>query len=128
MRAIERLTLIYNANAGLWSAIVDSARKALDLKACTLCTITHGLAGERDEWRRCSAGLNVPIEYLHRDELPSELSALAGGRLPCVVADAGGERSVLAGPDDLAACAGSPEALERALRERAAAAGLAFPE
>jgi hypothetical protein len=128
VRTIERITLIYNANSGFWSAVVDSARKALDLNACSLCTITHGLTGERGEWRACSAGLDVPIDYLHRDELSSELLELTGGRLPCVLGESGAARHVLVGPDDLAACTGSASALERIIRERAAEAGLAFPE
>ncbi len=51
---IRRLILIYNADAGKLSALVDSARKVLKLNGCALCSITHGLAGEKDEWRGMS--------------------------------------------------------------------------
>jgi hypothetical protein len=127
MRNIDRLTLVYSARSGLWASIVDSARKAFDLNACTLCTITHGLAGAKEEWRTCTVGLNVPIDYLHSDELKGELGELASARLPCVIAHAGSDLYVLVEPDALAECAGSVSALDRALRSSAQAAGLAFP-
>lgn len=128
MRTIERLILVYNANSGRWAALVDSARKALDLNACTLCTITHGLAGEKDSWRECRSGLNVPVDSLHRDELSEEVARLTTGGLPCILAEAGGERWVLLDPRALASCAGSVEALDRELRSAAASAGLVFPD
>ena len=46
---IKRLVLVYDANSGTWSAVLDSARKLLSLDACGLCAITHGLAGEKSE-------------------------------------------------------------------------------
>lgn len=125
-RTIERLILIFDANSGRWSALVDSAKKALQLNACSLCTITHGLAGEKAAWRECKAGLNVPVDYLHRDELGGGMAEV--GRLPCVVAEVGGERVVLVTPDTLSACGGEVDALDAELRASAARHGLAFPD
>ena len=78
-RTIERLIFVFDADSGALSAFFDSAKKALRLGGCALCTITHGLAGERSEWRECKEELGVPVEYVHRDEIGPELrEALRG--------------------------------------------------
>ena len=46
-RRIQRLVFVYAADSGLFHALVDSAKKLLMVKGCSLCAITHGLAGER---------------------------------------------------------------------------------
>ncbi|HSL81751.1 MAG TPA: hypothetical protein VLF66_03190 [Thermoanaerobaculia bacterium] len=43
-RRIDRLILVYAAESGLTNAVVDSAKKLLMVKGCSLCAITHGLA------------------------------------------------------------------------------------
>lgn len=124
---IERLLFVYAADSGLVSAWVDSARKLLRLKGCTLCSLTHGLAGERLDWRECKDELGVPIDYLHRDELPPALEQAVGRRLPCVVAQAGGRLAVLLDPAALERCQGSVSDLRGRLRAHAAMSGLALP-
>ena len=52
-RPIDRLMFVFSADAGSFNAFLDSARKLLRIKGCTLCSITHGLAGEKSEWREC---------------------------------------------------------------------------
>jgi hypothetical protein len=69
-RTIDELILVYAADAGLVSALADSARKHFRLKGCTLCEITHGLAGERTEWQECTVAFGVPITCYHRDDVP----------------------------------------------------------
>ena len=125
-RTIDRLIFIFDANSGKWSAFLDSARKALQLEACSLCTITHGLAGEKSEWKECKADLGVPIDYLHKDELSGDLKKLVGGKLPCIVAEAAGERVLLVPRDVLSECKGDVDALNERLHAHAERLGLAF--
>lgn len=98
-RRIQRLIFVYAAESGLLSAFVDSAKKLLMLKGCSLCAITHGLAGERHEWRECREEIGVPIEIFHSDDTPPEVFAVVDGNLPCVVADTGDDLVLLLRPE-----------------------------
>jgi len=125
---IERLIFVYNADSGRLSAMIDSARKLLQIDGCTLCSITHGLAGEKDDWKSCRDEMGVPVDYLHKDELEGEVAALVGDALPCVVATApGGRLEVLLPPGVIDRCQGSVDDLRGRLRVHAAMKGLAFP-
>lgn len=125
---IERLVFVYNADSGRLSAMIDSARKLLQIDGCTLCSITHGLAGEKDEWKSCRDEIGVPVDYLHKDEVDGEIAELVGGALPCVVASApGGRLEVLLPPEVIDRCQGSVDDLRGRLRIHAAMKGLSLP-
>lgn len=104
---IERLLFIYNADSGKWGAFVDSAKKLLMINGCALCSITHGLAGERSEWKECRDELGVSIDYVHRDELTPQLKALVDNALPCIVAQTRVGPILLVRPEVLERCRGS---------------------
>ena len=124
---IRRLILIYNADAGKLSALVESARKVLRLDGCSLCGITHGLAGEKDEWRGCRAEIGVPIDTLHRDEICGPIKQLVGEALPCVVAETAAGPRVLLTPDVLERCRGSVGDFRGRLLTHAAMRDLELP-
>ena len=124
---IRRLILIYNADAGRLSALVDSARKVLRLNGCSLCSITHGLAGEKDEWRSCRAEIGVPIDTLHRDEIFGPMKQLVGDCLPCVVAETAAGPRILLTPDVLERCRGSVDDFRGRLLTHAAMRDLELP-
>ncbi len=125
--AVRRLILIYNADTGKLNALVDSARKVLKLNGCALCDITHGLTGERSEWRSCRAELGVPIDILHRDEIFGRLKQLVEDTLPCVVAETAGGPQVLLTPDVLERCRGSVADFKGRLLTHAAMRDLEIP-
>jgi hypothetical protein len=130
-RRIDRLIFVFNAGSGSFNAFLDSARKLLQIKGCTLCTITHGLAGEKSEWKDCKEEIGVPVDYVHKDEIKPELQRAIGGdggNLPCVVAEAGGELIFLLGPDVLDRCKGSVADLKGRLGVFSAMKGLELPE
>ncbi|MBI3606903.1 MAG: hypothetical protein HY207_02935 [Nitrospirae bacterium] len=104
---IERLLFIYAADSGKWGAFVDSAKKLFMLNGCALCSITHGLAGEKSAWRDCKEELGVPIDYVHRDELTQQLKVLVGDSLPCIVAQTRLGPMLLVRPEVLERCRGS---------------------
>lgn len=126
-RTIDRLIFVFDADSGALSAFFDSARKALRLGGCALCSITHGLTGERAEWTDCKEELGLPVEYVHRDELWAELDRTIRGRLPCVVADVEGELVELMDRDVLERCRGSVADLRGRLGYFASLRGLALP-
>lgn len=106
-RAIDRLIFVFDAESGAISAFFDSARKALKLGGCALCSITHGITGESSAWRDCREEIGVPVEYVHRDEVNGALEETVDGSLPCVIADAGGELILLLDREVLERCQGS---------------------
>jgi hypothetical protein len=115
-RKIDRLLFIFDADAGKWGAFVDSAKKILMLKGCALCTITHGILGEKAEWRDCKEDLGIAIDYVHRDEVRGELKQVVGDNLPCIVASTGGKYILLLTPDILERCSGSVSDLKERLQ------------
>ena len=125
---IDRLLFVYNADSGKWSAFVDSARKVLKIQGCTLCSITHGLTGEKEDWRDCKDELGVPVDYVHRDEVTARLSENIGERRPAVVAEAGGNYTVLLGPEVLDRCRGSVADFKGRLMAYASMNALQFPQ
>jgi hypothetical protein len=126
-RTIDRLIFVFDADSGALNAFFDSARKTLNLGGCALCSITHGIAGERSEWKDCRDEIGVPVDYVHRDEVDDDLRAASGGELPCVVADAGDELVRLIDRDVLERCKGSVADFRGRLGFFASMHGLALP-
>jgi len=111
-----RLTLVFDADSGLLNLCRDAFKKAVGREECALCEITYGPLGRRRAWAACAARLGVAVEELHRDELPASWG-IARAALPCVLASAGEATPVvLLGRDELAACGGRVEELDRRLR------------
>ena len=127
-RRIDRLIFVFSADSGTLNAMLDSAKKLLRIKGCTLCAITHGLAGEKSEWRDCKEELGVPIDYVHRDEVSENLRSVVGDKLPCVVAQTGEDLVFLLGPDVLERCQGSVADLKGRLQTLSAMRRLELPQ
>lgn len=125
---IRHLILIYDADTGRLSALADSARKILRLNGCALCSITHGLAGEKSEWRSCRAEIGVPIDVLHRNEIFGPMKELVGKSLPCVVAETAAGPRVLLTSDVLDRCRGSVDDFRGRLLTHAAMRDLELPD
>ena len=126
-RTIERLIFVFDADSGSLSAFFDSARKALKLGGCALCSITHGLTGEKSDWRDCREEIGVPVEYVHRDEVSPELEEAAGGVLPAVVAAVDGDLVHLMDRQVLDRCRGSVSDFRGRLAVRAGMHHLVLP-
>lgn len=128
-KKIARLVFVFDAKSGKLGAWVDSAKKALMMKGCALCTITHGILGEKSEWQDCKAQIGVPVDYFHRDDMPSPVAEVASKLLPCVVAQLeDGSHELLVGPDVLDRCKGSVADLKSRLFIRALAQNMDLPE
>jgi hypothetical protein len=105
-KKVDRLVFIYDANSGKMGAFWDSAKKVLMIKGCALCTITHGILGEKNEWKACQQELGVPITYYHKDEIPEHLKGTVTGHLPCILAHIGRKYVMLLEPEVLDRCRG----------------------
>ena len=76
--------------------------------------------GTRAAKKHGSAGLSSKLEWLHSDEVPSDLSvAIANQSLPCVVADLDGRIEVLIDCAGLKSCNGEFAVFEDLLQRRA---------
>ncbi len=125
---ITRLYFVYNANSGTLAAIVDSAKKLLSINGCPLCSLTHSLAGERAEWKTCRDTMGVAVDYVHRDEVSSEMNAAIGNEsLPCVLARSESKLVVLLTADTIRRCNGSLADLRGRLSIHATMRNLTFP-
>jgi hypothetical protein len=105
-RKVDALIFVYDANSGKISAFLDSAKKVLMVGGCALCTITHGILGERNEWKECQEELGVPIRYYHRNDLSRILEDIVNERFPCILAQIGTEYTMLLEPGVLERCRG----------------------
>ena len=93
---------------------------------CALCDITHGTFRERADWKACRAGLAVPFDTVHRDELPPSLVGF-GAAFPYVAAETEHGPVLLLDAKAIDACAGDPEALVTAVGRAVDAHGLRWP-
>ena len=70
------LVFVYNADSGIFSAAADIAHKVLSPKTyrCNLCALTHSMFGMRKSWQEFLNTLEIPLEFLHADELQNRYS------------------------------------------------------
>lgn len=109
------LVFVYNAKSGVFNTLADAAHKIFSPQtyACNLCALTHTAVGMRREWKQFLEKLDVPLEFLHADEL-EERYGVTGVPLPAVFERGGGELKVLAGADAINGC-GTLDDLKRLL-------------
>ncbi|MFO0646496.1 MAG: hypothetical protein U0326_09685 [Polyangiales bacterium] len=119
-----RLVLIYRADAGVIPMIVDVLKKSVGIEECSLCHATFGATGMKRAWKACEQSLKVPVEHLHRNEVPPGWQVREED-LPCILVERAGARAVLVDRATIAACGGSPERLEDATRAALAREGIA---
>lgn len=126
---VRRLVGVYDADGTLLGELSYFVRARLGRTHCALCDITHGLLRERADWRACRSDLPVPFVTFHRDDQPPEVRHAAGSAAPVVLAETvAGDHVVLLGPDDLEACAGSPDEMCERVAAAVAAHGLEWPD
>ncbi len=121
---IRELIFIFDADGGKIGVIKDSIKKVLHLKGCSLCAITHGIAGERSEMADCRAELGVPVDYKHRNELSITMNRAAADKYPCILARTDAGYEMLIEPAVLDRCGGSVSALRGKLVFHAGARNL----
>ena len=100
-----KLVFVYNADSGLFNALSDAAHKIFSPRTyqCNLCAITHSALGMRREWKQFLDGLDLPLEFLHADEL-RERYGVAGVPLPAIFRQGGEGVEVLIDAESINAC------------------------
>jgi hypothetical protein len=101
-----QLLFVYNADSGLYNTLTDMAHKLLspDTYACDLCSITHGVFSERDEWRSFIESLPVESAFLHRDEFHRQYPEMNKLSLPALLLQNDEGLVVLLNHGSIAAC------------------------
>ena len=81
---MKTLVLIYNADSGDINAAIDAIRKIIapGRYSCSLCAITHGPFSMKPRWREFLLGLDMKVQFLHRDEYED---AGPGTELPMIL-------------------------------------------
>jgi hypothetical protein len=66
----KTLVFVYNADSGVFHELKDYVHKAVSPSTygCNLCAITFGSLGMKKDWKNFVDGLDLPVEFLHRDE------------------------------------------------------------
>ncbi len=80
-----RLVFVYNADSGLLNAAKDTWHRFASPSTypCALCKLTYATTGMDNRWRQFVESLDMPVEFLHRDELASRADIdVAGVELP----------------------------------------------
>jgi hypothetical protein len=113
---IERVILVYDGDSGLRAMLLDVLKKAAGREDCPLCEITYSPLGKRRAWVACASRLGLPVEELHRDQLPAAWG-IERDQLPCILGRVGDERPyILVAREAIASCEGRVDLLEQSLR------------
>lgn len=108
--SIQRLSFVYDADGTLVGEVTYYFGSLIGRAHCALCDITHSKVGKRSSFRRCAADIGLPITYLHRDDVPADVVAAAGGQWPAVVGhDQAGAALLLLDREALERCHGSTD-------------------
>ena len=67
----DTIVFVYNADSGLFSTLTDTAHKLFSPETyeCNLCAMTFSGLGMKKEWKEFLDTIDIPLEFLHRDEL-----------------------------------------------------------
>jgi hypothetical protein len=112
---VQRLIGVYDADGSLTGELKYWIGAKLGRRHCSLCDITHGGVHESSEWKSYRAQLPVAFTFHHRDDAPKAIRELLNGAFPSVLVEIDDEVSILLGPEELDACRGSAQQLERAI-------------
>ncbi len=116
----ERIVFIYNADSGLFNTLSDIAHKLISpgTYQCDLCTITHGVFKERDQWRSFVESLPLETSFFHRDEFIARYGAEdLDFSFPCLLKEQDGKLSLLLSAEEIAQC-NSVECLSELIRNQ----------
>ena len=96
------LIFVYNANSGIFNAILDSLHKTFSPKTynCNLCAITYTSVSMKKRWKEFIGKIDSPVLFLHRDEL-EKAYGITDVQLPVLLTTRGDDVDVLIHADRL---------------------------
>ena len=95
------IIFVYNAKSNLIDAGIDLVHKIVSPStyACDLCSLTHGIFGERKAWGEFVKTSNVDMTFYHIDEFEKRFEERFD--YPVILEDDRGEINLLAGRRDI---------------------------
>ena len=71
---MKKLIFVYKADSGKLNAFLDIAHKAISPETyqCQLCSLTHGILKEKNEWKKYRESCSDELVFLHQDEFEEE--------------------------------------------------------
>lgn len=117
---VTRVMGVYDADGSLVGEFRYLWRRTFAGEHCALCDITHGRLRRRPQWDRCASAFTdrrqVEIALFHLDDAPARVTSHPHFTAPAVFFETSeGAVERVMGPEDLAACGHSPDALFAAL-------------
>ena len=75
---MSALIFVYNADSGLANALLDTGRRIFSPSKypCSLCMVTYGPFGMKDDWKKFTSQLPYKVLFLHKNELPRKLRTM----------------------------------------------------
>lgn len=118
MSSQKALIFVYNADSGLFNTLTDIAHKVFspETYACNLCALTYGNFGIRAEWKAFLETLEVPLEFLHRDEFRKRYVGI-DLELPAILTQNADTPELLINSSEINSCS-SVEELKKLIKER----------
>jgi len=100
-----QLLFVYNADSGAFNKLADMAHKIFspDTYSCALCSITHGIFQEKEQWRTFVASLPLACRFVHRDEFLLQHPEFQG-QLPAIFQASADTLRVCLSADQLKSC------------------------
>jgi hypothetical protein len=89
------IVFVYNADSGLFNMLTDTAHKVFSPETyeCNLCAMTFSSLGMKKEWKEFLKTIDIPLEFLHRDELKEKYASEV--ELPAIFLKSGKELNLL---------------------------------
>ena len=100
----DALVFVYNADSGLFNTLTDTAHKLFSpaTYACNLCAMTYSALGMKKEWKEFLDTINMPLEFLHRDELKEKYGTEV--KLPAIFRKSGTELNLVIDANSINKC------------------------
>ncbi|TFF95012.1 hypothetical protein EU546_04040 [Candidatus Thorarchaeota archaeon] len=96
------LVFVYNADSGVMNAAKDFFHKIVSPETyeCNLCAVTYGNFRMKGTWRSFIDELEMPVEFLHRDEFRNRYD-FEDESFPSVFVDKNGELEYFITTDEM---------------------------
>jgi len=101
----SKLVFIYNADSGLFNTMTDIAHKIFSPASynCQLCALTHSYFSAKVEWKQFISGIDIPLEFLHKDEYLKKYPAQLKD-FPAIVLEQANQQTVMIDASALNQC------------------------
>jgi hypothetical protein len=100
----QQLIFVYNADANLFSTVVDFAHKILSPSTyqCGLCALTYGNFSIKQEWKAYIESLPIESIFLHKDEFERQYKMVID--LPVVLNETSSGINILINKKEIDGC------------------------